>query len=102
MTPLCEFRRVGFAYPAGGHGRPPFEIRDLSFSLAPGEILGLIGPNAAGKTTVIRLLSRVLDPSRGEIFLAGQAASRLGRAAVARANTPSEPGGMGATLPSSQ
>ena len=84
MTPLCEFRSVGFAYPIGAHGRPPFEIRDLSFSIAPGEVLGLIGPNAAGKTTVIRLLSRVLDPSRGEIYLAGQPASRLGRAAVAR------------------
>ena len=84
MTPLCEFRGVGFAYPGGAHGRPPFEIRDLNFSLAPGEVLGLIGPNAAGKTTVIRLLSRVLDPSRGEIFLAGQPASRLRRAAVAR------------------
>ncbi len=84
MTPLCEFRNVGFAYPAGAHGRPPFAIRDLSFRLAPGEILGLIGPNAAGKTTVIRLLSRVLDPSRGEIFLAGRSALRLGRAAIAR------------------
>lgn len=84
MTPLCEFRNVGFTYPTGAHGRPPFEIRDVSFSIAPGEVLGLIGPNAAGKTTVIRLLSRVLDPSRGEICLAGQSASRLGRAAVAR------------------
>ena len=84
MTPLCEFRNVGFAYPIGAHGRPPFEIRDLSFSIAPGEVLGLIGPNAAGKTTVIRLLSRVLDPSRGEIYLAGQPAARLARAAVAR------------------
>jgi len=84
VTPLCEFRGVSFAYPAGDHGRPPFEIRDLSFTLAPGEVLGLIGPNAAGKTTIIRLLSRVLDPSRGEIFLAGGPASRLGRAAVAR------------------
>jgi ABC-type multidrug transport system ATPase subunit len=50
VTPLCEFRNVGFAYPAGARGRPPFEIRDLSFSLAPGEVLGLIGPNAAGRT----------------------------------------------------
>ena len=39
MTPLCELRSVGFAYAAGAHGRPPFEIRDLSFSLAPGEKL---------------------------------------------------------------
>jgi len=84
VTPLCELRSVGFAYAAGAHGRPPFEIRDLSFSLAPGEVLGLIGPNAAGKTTVIRLLSRVLEPSRGEVLLDGRSASRLGRAAIAR------------------
>ena len=84
MTPLCEFRHVAFAYPAGAHGRPPFEIRDLSFALAPGEVLGLIGPNAAGKTTVIRLLSRILEPSRGEILLAGLPASRLERVAIAR------------------
>jgi iron complex transport system ATP-binding protein len=84
VTPLCELRRVGFTYPAGAHGRPPFEIRDLTFSVAAGEVLGLIGPNAAGKTTVIRLLSRVLEPARGEILLAGSPASRLGRAAVAR------------------
>jgi ABC-type cobalamin/Fe3+-siderophores transport system ATPase subunit len=84
VTSLCEFLSVGFAYPQGAHGRPPFEIRDLSLALSPGEVLGLIGPNAAGKTTVIRLLSRVLEPSRGEILIAGQAASRLSRAAVAR------------------
>jgi ABC-type cobalamin/Fe3+-siderophores transport system ATPase subunit len=84
VTPLCEFHHVGFAYPAGAHGRPPFEIRDVSFTLAPGEVLGLIGPNAAGKTTVIRLLSRILEPLQGEILLAGLRASRLGRAAIAR------------------
>jgi iron complex transport system ATP-binding protein len=52
--------------------------------VAPGEVLGLIGPNAAGKTTVIRLLSRVLSPSRGAIMIGGEPASALGRAAVAR------------------
>ena len=84
MTLLAEFRGVGFAYPAGAPGRPPFEIRDLSFSVAPGEILGLIGPNAAGKTTVIRLLSRVLSPSRGRIDICGEPAAGLSRVAVAR------------------
>lgn len=84
MTPLAEFRHVGFAYPGVATGRQRFEIPDLSFALSPGEVLGLIGPNAAGKTTVIRLLSRVLDPSRGEILLAGLPAARLARAAVAR------------------
>jgi iron complex transport system ATP-binding protein len=84
MTTVCEFREVAFSYPKGARGRPPFAIRDLSFSVAPGEVLGLIGPNAAGKTTVIRLLSRVLDPARGEILIGGRSARGLTRAAVAR------------------
>jgi len=84
VTPLVEFREVSFAYPQGAAGRPPFELRELSFSLASGEVLGLIGPNAAGKTTVIRLLSRVLSPSRGSIMIGGEPASALGRVAVAR------------------
>ena len=84
MTALAEFRSVSFAYPQGARGRPPFELRELSFALAPGEVLGLIGPNAAGKTTVIRLLSRVLHPSRGTILVGGESAESLGRVAVAR------------------
>src|SRR5207248_945824 len=75
---------VDFAYPKAAPGRSRFEIRDLSFAVAPGEVLGLIGPNAAGKTTVIHLLSKVLTPSRGEIFVEGEPLRSLGRAEVAR------------------
>jgi len=64
VTPLVRLDGVGFAYPKAAPGRSRFEIRDLSFAVAPGEVLGLIGPNAAGKTTVIHLLSKVLTPSR--------------------------------------
>jgi iron complex transport system ATP-binding protein len=83
MTAALEFRDVAFAYPARDR-RPGFAIRDLSFSVGGGEIFGVIGPNASGKTTVIRLLSRVLAPAHGEILLAGEDLSRLARAAVAR------------------
>jgi iron complex transport system ATP-binding protein len=84
VTSLVEFRGVSFTYPQGTAGRPPFQLRDLSFSLDAGHVLGLIGPNAAGKTTVIRLLSRVLAPSGGAILIGGEPASSLARAAVAR------------------
>ena len=84
MTALVELRDVDFAYPTSGPGPEPFAIRELSASLAEGEIFGVIGPNASGKTTLIRLLSRVLLPVRGEILLAGHPLRTLPRAAVAR------------------
>ncbi len=86
MSALLELRGVSFAYPSPGEGggRAPFEIRDLSLTVEEGEILGVIGPNASGKTTLIRLLSRVVAPARGDIVLEGMSLTRLGRAAVAR------------------
>ena len=58
VTALLELRDVSFAYPPRD-GRPGFAIRDLSLSVEPGEIFGVIGPNASGKTTLLRLLSKV-------------------------------------------
>jgi ABC-2 type transport system ATP-binding protein len=46
-------------------------VDDLSLSVAPGEIYGLVGPDGAGKTTTIRLLCGALQPERGEISIAG-------------------------------
>jgi len=83
MTARVEFQRVSFAYRAR-QGRPGFTMRDLSFRVEPGEIFGVIGPNASGKTTLIRLLSRVLEPEEGLILLDGEPLGRLSRADVAR------------------
>ncbi|HXE21216.1 MAG TPA: ABC transporter ATP-binding protein [Rhodoferax sp.] len=47
-------------------------VSDVSFTLAPGEILGLIGPNGAGKTTLISLISGTLAPSEGEVLFEGK------------------------------
>jgi len=49
--------------------------RDVSFRVAPGEVVGLLGPNGAGKTTVLRMLAGILTPSEGEARVAGHAAS---------------------------
>ena len=46
-------------------------VRDVSFSIAPGEICGLIGPNGAGKTTVMRAILGLVEPTYGEIEVAG-------------------------------
>lgn len=47
-------------------------VKNLSFTIQPGEILGYLGPNGAGKTTTIRMLAGLLEPTEGEIFLDGR------------------------------
>jgi iron complex transport system ATP-binding protein len=81
-APVLDCDHVGFAYDPGAAGA--FAIRDLSFDVRAGEIFGVIGPNASGKTTLVRLLSRVLAPSSGQIRLDGADLAGLGRAALAR------------------
>ena len=85
MSPLVTVREVSFAYPAAarGHARP-FRVAGLTFDVMPGEILAVVGPNSAGKTTLIRLLSKVVTPSGGEIRLAGHSIQTMSRWDVAR------------------
>jgi len=63
-APSVEFRGVSFAYEGDDN-----VLRDLSFRLAPGEVLGLLGRTGSGKTTVTRLLLRLYDPTAGSILL---------------------------------
>src|SRR5690349_4860599 len=46
-------------------------VEDLSFSVAPTEVLGLVGPNGAGKTTTLRCLTGIVAPSAGRVVVAG-------------------------------
>ena len=48
------------------YGQQPV-IKDLSFQLHAGELLGLVGPNGCGKTSIIKSLSRILTPRSGRI-----------------------------------
>jgi branched-chain amino acid transport system ATP-binding protein len=59
-------------------------VDNLSFSVAPGEILGLIGPNGAGKTTVFNLITGFIPPSGGDIRFDGKPIAGLKPHAVAR------------------
>jgi ATP-binding cassette, subfamily B, bacterial len=61
------FESVGFRYP----GAETWAVRGLSFTLAPGERLALVGENGAGKTTLVKLLARLYDPTEGRILLDG-------------------------------
>ena len=46
-------------------------VKNLSFSIQPGEVLGLVGPNGAGKTTTLRAIAGILHPTSGTIRIAG-------------------------------
>lgn len=54
-----------------GYNAPEPVLREVSFSLAPGEVLGVLGRTGSGKTTLTRLLFRLYDPQEGAVSLAG-------------------------------
>jgi lipopolysaccharide transport system ATP-binding protein len=56
-------------------------LRDVSFTVAPGEALGLIGPNGAGKSTALKLLTRILRPTRGRCGAIGRVGALIDVAA---------------------
>ena len=61
------FENVSFAYP-GSEGQA---LADLSFTIAPGETLAVVGRNGAGKTTLFKLICRLYDPTQGRILIDG-------------------------------
>ena len=63
-----EFRNVSFAYP----GTNKFVIKNINLTIRPGETAVLVGLNGAGKTTFIKLLTRLYDPTEGQILLDGR------------------------------
>jgi ATP-binding cassette, subfamily B, multidrug efflux pump len=61
-----RFDRVWFAYKDDD-----YVIRDLDFTIKPGEKIALVGPTGAGKSTIIRLLCRLYEPTKGQILIDG-------------------------------
>jgi len=68
-----EFRNVSFRYP----GTERLVLEDVSFTVPAGTTVALVGPTGSGKSTVVALLSRLYDPTDGEILLDGRPLSEL-------------------------
>jgi lipopolysaccharide transport system ATP-binding protein len=68
---------LGGARPGPDAGGEIWALRDVSFSVAPGDVVGVIGRNGAGKTTLLRVLSRITEPTAGRVVIRGRVASLL-------------------------
>ncbi len=62
-----EFQNVSFSY----EGSERNALRDVSFTIKPGETVAIVGRNGAGKTTLIKLLARLYDPTSGRVLIDG-------------------------------
>jgi ABC-2 type transport system ATP-binding protein len=66
VAPALEAKKVSRLYKSSGRG-----ISDVSFSVAAGEIFGLMGPNGSGKSTLLRVLSTAIAPDAGSFRVGG-------------------------------
>ncbi len=73
-----EMQNVTLAY---GH---KVVVEDITFQIMPGEIVGLVGPNGCGKSTIIKALSRVISPYSGRMLLNGKDISAIPRKDLSR------------------
>lgn len=62
-----EFKNVSFKYP----NKNEYTLKNISIVIAPGEKISIVGLNGAGKTTFIKLLSRLYEPTEGKILIGG-------------------------------
>ncbi|GAB6905203.1 ABC transporter related [Desulfosarcina cetonica] len=78
MSPTIHVHGMHCAYP-----NTPV-LRDLTFSVEPGDVFVIIGPNGTGKTTLLKVLAGLLPPSRGEILLSGHPLERIKQRQLSR------------------
>jgi cell division transport system ATP-binding protein len=76
-VPVIDFRDVSKVYPGGTVG-----LERVSMSVGAGEFVFLVGPTGCGKSTCLRLLMKELDPSEGELFIAGKSLRAMERRRV--------------------
>ena len=73
--PVPQPIRIGFVFEDVGYryaGSEAWAVRHLDLTLGSGEVLALVGQNGAGKTTIVKLLARLYDPTEGRVLLDGR------------------------------
>ena len=81
MEPILKVNHLKKVFHQRGK-RDVLAVENISFSLQPGEILGIVGESGSGKSTVAKLVTRLVDPTEGEIILDGQDITHLKGAAL--------------------
>jgi NitT/TauT family transport system ATP-binding protein len=71
QIPLLEAKAVGQVYGSGASAHEA--IKEISFAVEKGTLVAIVGPSGCGKTTLLRCLSGLLSPTRGEVCLHGEA-----------------------------
>lgn len=71
VTPIIQFQNVAKKFPGAE------ALREVTFDLPRGKIIGIVGPNGSGKSTTLKLIAGLLQPDRGTVLVDGEKASRL-------------------------
>ena len=82
-TLAYDVEGLKFTYGEPSSGGTPWILDGLSFSVRSGEIVGIIGPNGSGKTSLLKLLVRILRPQSGTVQIFGRRLAELSQSAVA-------------------
>ena len=80
---LLHLDGVAKRFASPGKGAPAIQaLKDVGFMLEPGRIIGLVGPDAAGKTTLLRICAGLVVPDAGEVMVFGDPVARLDRSRI--------------------
>lgn len=83
LTSVYEVQSLYFRYGSAGNASP-WTLSNINFHINAREMLGIVGPNGSGKTSLLKLLARMLRPQQGEITLYGRSLQAATQIEVAR------------------
>jgi len=83
LSPAYDVQTVRFRYGSRGVDPTNWILDDVSFQVQAGEVLGVVGPNGSGKTSLLKMLARLMTPQQGRIGLFGQELASMNQQDIA-------------------